>query len=326
MTRVIEVVRRGRQGRAGVVNVISKFEELTANTALLNADFGSAYRATTSITVTLPVEVDPAWTAIIDAFGGDVTLTVPGDAGALPDGIGTPAPSGNINDLPEDLVIQQGFTAFVFSDGTNFFARFYFSAPVPITDAASNAALTAADREQTGLDRVQTGLDRVATGQDAAATAADRVQTGQDRTQTGLDAAATAADRVQTGLDAAAAATFNPALYVNKSGDALTGGFTSANDNDGAKSGGTYTPVVSEGNYKAISNAGAFTLAAPAVSADRGTTMLIVVTNNASAGAVTFTGFDAVKGDLLTTTNGHRFLLQIAATDVVKTVSILALQ
>jgi hypothetical protein len=111
MTRVIEVVRRGRQGRAGAVNTIAKYDELTTNTALLNADFGSAYRATAAITVTLPVEVDEAWTAIIDADGGDVTLTA----------------TGQINGSGDNLVIPDGFAAFVYSDGTNYFVRFYVS-------------------------------------------------------------------------------------------------------------------------------------------------------------------------------------------------------
>jgi hypothetical protein len=52
-----------------------------------------------------------------------------------------------------------------------------------------------------------------------------------------------------------------------------------------------------------------FFLAAPTASGDY--TMLIQITNNASAGAVTFTGFNRTAGDALTLTNGNDFFLFI---------------
>jgi hypothetical protein len=58
-----------------------------------------------------------------------------------------------------------------------------------------------------------------------------------------------------------------------------------------------------------ITNGGAFTITAPA---NDGSCMLLV-TNNASAGAITFTGFTvgASLGDALTTTNGSKFTISI---------------
>jgi hypothetical protein len=58
-----------------------------------------------------------------------------------------------------------------------------------------------------------------------------------------------------------------------------------------------------------ITNGGAFTLTAPA---NDGSCMLLV-TNNGSAGAITFSGFDvgSSTGDALTTTDGHLFTISI---------------
>jgi hypothetical protein len=84
-------------------------------------------------------------------------------------------------------------------------------------------------------------------------------------------------------------------------------GVVATADNDGTISSGTYTPTPVGGNFKRIVNGGAFTLAAPTASGDY--TMIIQITNNASAGAITFSGFSKVAGDTLTTTNGHDFFI-----------------
>jgi hypothetical protein len=98
-------------------------------------------------------------------------------------------------------------------------------------------------------------------------------------------------------------------LYVALSGSALTGGFTATAADDGTKSSGTYTPTPTGGNYRKIINGGAFTLAAPGAEGDYD--LAIWITNNASAGAVTFSGFDKVGGDDLDTVNGNDFFLNI---------------
>lgn len=93
--------------------------------------------------------------------------------------------------------------------------------------------------------------------------------------------------------------------------DNLTAGYTATADNDGTKSSGTYTPDPAGGNLKYITANGAFTLAAPTASGDY--TIIIQITNGASAGTITFSGFAASgpDGDAYTTTNGDDFMLFI---------------
>lgn len=91
--------------------------------------------------------------------------------------------------------------------------------------------------------------------------------------------------------------------------DNVTGGYTATSADDGTKSSGTYTPDPAGGNFKHIINGGSFTLAAPTATGCY--TMVIEVANNASAGTITFSGFDKEAGDTLTTTNGDDFQLVI---------------
>lgn len=101
-------------------------------------------------------------------------------------------------------------------------------------------------------------------------------------------------------------------------------GFTVSPYNAGTVSSGTFTPAAANGNYQYYTNNGAHTLAAPA--ADCGIDVL--VTNGATAGAITFSGFSvgANIGDPLTTTNLNRFLISIRRIATVSTYSIKALQ
>ncbi len=92
-------------------------------------------------------------------------------------------------------------------------------------------------------------------------------------------------------------------------GAALAGGFTATTVNDGTKTTGTYTPSPTGGNFRKIVNGGAFTLAAPSVAGDY--TMHIQITNNASAGAITLSGFTKTAGDAFTTVNGDDFFVTI---------------
>ena len=89
--------------------------------------------------------------------------------------------------------------------------------------------------------------------------------------------------------------------------DELTVGFTSANSDAGTKSSGTFTPDPRISNFQHAINGGAHTLAPPAYNS----TMVILYKNNASAGAVTTSGFTKVDGDTLTTTNGDEFFMYI---------------
>jgi hypothetical protein len=126
---------------------------------------------------------------------------------------------------------------------------------------------------------------------------------------TGLDATAARTITAGTGLavtngDGVAG---NPVVAFD--GSIGTVAITATADADGTFSSGTYTPTPVGGNFKTITNGGAFTLAAPTVAGDYN--LIILITNNGTAGAVTFSGFTKTAGDPLTTTDGHQFTLSV---------------
>jgi hypothetical protein len=87
---------------------------------------------------------------------------------------------------------------------------------------------------------------------------------------------------------------------------------------------GTFTPDPTKGNYQHGINNGAFTLAAPTVDC----AIDLMVTNGASAGAITFSGFyvSANTGDAFSTTNGAHFIISIRRISNLPTYTIKALQ
>ena len=89
--------------------------------------------------------------------------------------------------------------------------------------------------------------------------------------------------------------------------DTLTAGFAHTPDNDGTQSTGTYTPDQDGGNMKRIVNGGAFTLAPPTDDC----CIIVQITNDGSAGAITTSGFSGVFGDSFTTTDGDDFICTI---------------
>lgn len=92
-------------------------------------------------------------------------------------------------------------------------------------------------------------------------------------------------------------------------GDNLTAGYTSDTNARGIVTSGTVTPAPGTGeeNFQSLTNGGAFTLAPPASPC----TVMIEVTNNASAGTITTSGFTIVTGDTISTTNGDDFHFHI---------------
>jgi len=106
--------------------------------------------------------------------------------------------------------------------------------------------------------------------------------------------------------------------------DNLTAGYTATADDDGTQSSGTYTPAPSGGNLKRIVNGGAFTLAAPTATGDY--TLVVQMTNNASAGTITVSGFSKQSGDSLTTTDGDDFFLFITKINGFTSLIVQALQ
>ena len=104
--------------------------------------------------------------------------------------------------------------------------------------------------------------------------------------------------------------------------DTLTAGFSSTAVNDGTKSSGTYTLASSGSNYKTIVGGGAFTLAPQTTVCS----IVVQLTNNASAGTITTSGYTIVTGDDLTTTNADDFFLYSTVIGSFKHLNVVALQ
>lgn len=106
--------------------------------------------------------------------------------------------------------------------------------------------------------------------------------------------------------------------------ETITKGFTVTPHNLGTISSGTTTLSGANGNYQYYTSNGAHTIAAP--SSD--TAIDILVTNGASAGAITFSGFTvgAFKGSDYVTTNTQKFILSVRRINGISTYSWYALQ
>lgn len=87
----------------------------------------------------------------------------------------------------------------------------------------------------------------------------------------------------------------------------VTVGFNATEFDAGTKSSGTFTPDPANGNFQKAVNGGAHTLAPPSSTCS----IILQYTNNASAGAITTSGFTAVTGDTITTTNGNDYMCYI---------------
>lgn len=101
------------------------------------------------------------------------------------------------------------------------------------------------------------------------------------------------------------------------------GSITHTKYNLGTNSSGTETLAFGNGNMQYGVNGGAHSIAAPS---DGDGSMIVQYTNNASAGAITFSGFTVQDGDALTTTNGDDFMFYITVLNGFKAVTVQALQ
>lgn len=115
------------------------------------------------------------------------------------------------------------------------------------------------------------------------------------------------------------------ALMLPNTTATLTVGYTVTSYSGGTISSGTFTPAAANGNTQYITNGGAFTLAAPAADC---VVIALLVTNNSSAGTITFSGFTvgANTGDTLDTQNNHKFMIVIRRVNGVSTYFIQTLQ
>ncbi|MGI9345516.1 MAG: hypothetical protein ACR2PW_04545 [Gammaproteobacteria bacterium] len=107
--------------------------------------------------------------------------------------------------------------------------------------------------------------------------------------------------------------------------DDLTAGFSTTVHDAGTKTTGSFQPAHANGNIQKYVNGGAHIFAAPTFDANAGT-MVVQVTNNGSAGAITTSTFDIVTGDSLTTTNGDDFFFHITIVESFSHLHVTALQ
>jgi hypothetical protein len=163
---------------------------------------------------------------------------------------------------------------------------------------------------------------------DADLTALAAIGTSGILVRTGAGTAVTRAIAAGTGISIAdgTGVGANPTVTatISTTDTNLAAGYTTTSVSDGAKSTGTYTPSPSGGNMKYITNAGAFTLAAPTNTADY--SLVIQVTNVTGAGTITLTGFSKVTGSAITTTVGHDFFIYITKLNGFILANVVALQ
>lgn len=123
----------------------------------------------------------------------------------------------------------------------------------------------------------------------------------------------------RTAAEAGAVEELPLADFVRKAvSTTLVAGYSATSYDSGTKSSGTFTPDAANGNQQHCVNGGSFALAPPA----NATTILLEITNNSSAGAITTSGFTKVVGSFATT-NGHKFICNIVKS---KSYSLLQIQ
>lgn len=186
---------------------------------------------------------------------------------------------------------------------------------------AQHAALTA------GTYRVH--LTRTPSGEDPVWVAEGRITVGSPgATNTGIVFDRVSSSTATTALPIVLERSAIPdadILTKNVSSN-LTKGFTSTGYPAGIKSSGAFTPDPANGNIQVATNGGAHTLAPPTTGSGDAASMVILYTNNASAGSITTSGFTFVDGDTLTTTDGHNFMLFIMVIGGLSLLTVKALQ
>jgi hypothetical protein len=111
-------------------------------------------------------------------------------------------------------------------------------------------------------------------------------------------------------------------LVVADETQEISVGYSHAPHDHTTVSSGTLTLDEADGAFQKLVNGGAFTLEPPA----NDTSILLKVTNNATAGTITTTAFTKVTGDSLTTADGDKFLLNVEKFDGDSALHVRALQ
>lgn len=116
--------------------------------------------------------------------------------------------------------------------------------------------------------------------------------------------------------------TLNGRPLTENESNTLEKGFNNTPHDEGIVSSGTYTINPLNNNLQECINGGAFTLAPPTTNCS----VVLQITNNASAGAITTSGFTRKVGDSFTTTNGHDFMCFITVINSFSVLNVVALQ
>ncbi len=198
---------------------------------------------------------------------------------------------------------------------------------VAITQPATGSTLTIADGKTLGVSNTLTftGTDSSSVAFGTGGTVAyTNVATLSSLTSIGtIGTGVWQGTVIGTAFGGTGAANLNGLLQAGTT-NTITVGYTYTPNNLGTISSGTVTLNCALGNYQYLTNNGAFTLAAP--SSDCGIDVLI--TNGASAGSITFSGFTvgSSTGSAYTTTNTNKFLTSTRRVNSVSTYSNYALQ
>ena len=104
----------------------------------------------------------------------------------------------------------------------------------------------------------------------------------------------------------------------------LGAGYTTTVYDNGTQSSGTLTPSMANGNVQKYTNNGTHTLAPPSITSGQAAHLHIVVTNGASAGAITTSGFTNVSASAYNTTNTKVFDFYIYAENAFSTLTVVA--
>jgi len=286
----------------------------TSGIATGSATFGANQGTNATFTVTVP---GTNLTATAGTTAGPTLNSSTGTGVVIPSASGTA--SGIVTTAAQTFAGTKTFASIVATDVST------------STLSLGGTAITASAAELNFVDGVtssiQTQLDTLSSGKqavDSDLTAISNLATTGIIVRTGSGTAATRAIAAGTGLSVSEASGISGNPTISFEGTIGTTSVTATADDDGTLTTGTYTPTPVGGNFKRIVNGGAFTLAAPTVAGDY--TLIIQITNNASAGAITLSGFSKTTGNPFTTTSGHDFFVHVTKCNGFTLANVVALQ
>lgn len=164
---------------------------------------------------------------------------------------------------------------------------------------------------------VQAAIDELATEAPLVAHLADTVDAHDASAISYLGSTNLVATDVEGALDELDSEKVNKGVTST-----LTTGYATTPGNLGTISTGTVTPDEANGAMQYYVNGGAHAIAPPANS----TSICFTVTNNATAGAITYAGFTAYAGDAFTTTDTHKFMCWATNNNGISLLTVQALQ